>query len=138
MLHSSLAVTRSGVPLGLVKQTFFTHEDYRNKRSKYTVNVPGSNKLSPIENKESYRWIEHFRDTDQDLSTGTSKVIHVGDRECDIFEFLHEVEDKGGHYVVRSMANRRTQEGPRSKDTSTIQNKRVPSTAIRAFSELLS
>ena len=81
MLHNSLALPRSGAFLGSVKKTFFTHEDYRNKRSKYTVNAAGSNKLSPTQNKETCRWIEHFRDTDQDLSTGTSKVIHARNRE---------------------------------------------------------
>ena len=28
LLHNSIAVTRSGIPLGLLKQTFFTHDDY--------------------------------------------------------------------------------------------------------------
>jgi hypothetical protein len=123
MLHNSVAVTKSGVPLGLLKQSFFTHDDYRKKRGSNQINVPGSNKNIPIEDKESYRWIEHFRKTESLVEKSTCKIIHVADRECDIFEFLHEVENKGSHYVVRSQANRRTQEGPRTRDIDTIQNK---------------
>ena len=92
MLHNSLAVTKSGASLGRVKQTFFTHRDYRNKRGNYTVNSAGSNKISATQNKETCRWIERFRDTDQDVPTGTYKIIHARNRECDIFEFVHEVD----------------------------------------------
>ncbi|MFW7377842.1 MAG: IS4 family transposase [Oligoflexus sp.] len=130
LLHNTIAVTRSGIPLGLLKQTFFTHDDYRQKRNQVDKNIAGSNKKVPFEEKESYRWVEHFRETDQLLRKVANRVIHVADRECDIFEFLYNVESSGSHYVVRSKANRMTQEGPRSKDTDNIQNKLDRSPAL--------
>jgi len=120
-LHSSLAITDQGIPLGILKQTFFIHEDYRKDRDTNAKNVKGSNKKLPIERKQSYRWIEHFSETNKMVHGLDVKAIHVADRECDIFEFIQTVEENDGRYVIRSSSNRRTQAGDLSKDTSTIQ-----------------
>lgn len=121
LLHNSLATSESGVPLGLLKQSYFTHDDFRVLRKQKEINVAGSNKKQPIERKESFRWIDHLRSTDKLVRETGSQAIHVADRECDIYEFLQAAEEIDTHFVVRSKANRRTQEGPAKKDTSTIQ-----------------
>ncbi len=121
-LHNSIAISRSGVPLGLLKQSFFTHEDYKSKRGQKETNVRGINKKIPIEQKESFRWIEHFKETDQLLRSTSDRVIHVADRECDIFEFLFQVETEKSNYVVRSSSDRMIKTGSRKRDTDTIQN----------------
>lgn len=121
MLHNSIAVTRSGVPLGVLRQTFYTNEDYRDKKGTTDINVRDAHKRVPIDKKKSYRWIEHFNSTEDLLAHGPQKIIHVADRECDIFEFLDEVISRDSHYVIRSSSNRMTRIGPRLKDTETIQ-----------------
>jgi len=77
-LHTSLAVNFEGVPLGILKQNFFTQK----------------------EEVES---------------------IHVADRECDIYEFLHTAHEKKLNYVVRSNANRRLYSGARRVKFNTIE-----------------
>jgi hypothetical protein len=129
-LHSSLAVTDRGIPLGILKQTFFIHEDYRKDRDPDTKNVKGSSKKLPIEQKQSYRWLDHFLATNKMLDGLDVKAIHVADRECDIFEFIQVVQANDGQYVIRSSSDRRTQEGDLAKDTSTIQKRLDLSKAI--------
>lgn len=41
----------------------------------------------PIEEKESYRWIENLRMATQRLGDPV-RCVHVGDRENDIYEFF--------------------------------------------------
>lgn len=119
-LHNTIAVSRSGVPLGLLKQTYYTHEDFRATRASDDVNKRGANKTLPFEEKESFRWVDHFNKTDA-FCKPSNRFIHVADRECDIYEFLQNVDTSKSHFVIRSSLNRRTHEGPKTRDTSTIQ-----------------
>jgi hypothetical protein len=41
----------------------------------------------PIEEKESYRWIENLRTATQ-LLKNPAHCVHIGDRENDIYEFF--------------------------------------------------
>jgi hypothetical protein len=123
LLHSSLAVTFEGVPLGILKQTFFTYDEMREKRQQDSVNIRGINKKLPIDKKASFRWVDHFIETNKSLKSIESEIIHVADREGDVYEFLQAVNDEKSHLVIRSNANRRTHEGPAFHDASTIEKK---------------
>ena len=120
LLHSSFAVNSDGVPLGLLKQTFFICDDLREKRQQEGINIRGINKKIPIEQKARFRWIDHFIDTNNALKSVDADLVHVADRECDIYKFVQVVEDSQSQFVVRSNANRRTHEGPAFHDASTI------------------
>jgi hypothetical protein len=54
-MHSSLAVTLTGTPLGLTAVKFWTRQKYKGTFAlKWHVNPT----RVPIETKESYRWLE--------------------------------------------------------------------------------
>lgn len=120
-LHHSLATTETGVPLGLLKQTYFTYEDYLKLRGQPIRNQKGINKNYPIEEKASFRWLEHVKETDNLASGIGLDAIHVGDRESDIYELLQYFDTHTSKFVIRSCINRRT-EGPKGtmRDTKTI------------------
>jgi hypothetical protein len=122
MLHTSFAVSAEGVPLGILKQTTFTHDQVKARRGQSATFVRGINKTIPIEQKASNRWIEHLKETNEICSEFKSRVIHVADRECDIYEFLQVAVHENSQFVVRSNTNRRTHEG-RVIDSSTIDDK---------------
>ena len=65
MLHTSFALSAEGVPLGILKQTTFTYDQIKSKRGQTETCVRGINKTIPIEEKASYRWIEHLKEPNQ-------------------------------------------------------------------------
>jgi hypothetical protein len=60
----------------------------------------------PIEEKESYRWIECGKRTKEVLKE-TASVTIVADRESDIYEEFVEIPDDKTDLVIRSLHNRR-------------------------------
>jgi hypothetical protein len=103
-LHATIAVTPDRLHLGLVGQKFWAREKKKKTRSSY------ERERMMLNEKESYRWLEAYRDScDLSSKCSNSKVVHVTDREGDIFEIYYEYEsrDDAAEYIVRSNHNRR-------------------------------
>jgi hypothetical protein len=98
-LHSTLAVLPNGLPLGLLAQTdLIRPEDEPAHR-------PEECRLLPIEDKESYRWLQAFEQTLALTPTGV-EVITVCDREADIYEMFAFAQTKNAPLLVRASSNR--------------------------------
>lgn len=102
-LHSSLAVSTTGVPLGILKAqcTAPISRGDDDDRPSHTI---------PIEEKDTYCWIEHLRDTMEVAAQmpGT-RVVNVCDREADIFELFDEQrQNPSVDLLVRAKHNRKT------------------------------
>nr|WP_255779014.1 transposase DNA-binding-containing protein [Mycetohabitans sp. B8] len=84
LMHSSLAITAEGLPLGLAAVKFWTRSQFKGcmalKRHVNPTRVP-------IEQKESYRWLENMRQSTALLGE-PARCIHIGDRESDIDELF--------------------------------------------------
>ena len=103
LLHASLAVTPEGLPLGLTSTKFWTREVFKQTRQlKRHVNPT----RIPIEEKESFRWLENVRNTNQSINDEPSKLVHIGDRESDIYEYFSSCQGLGSYFIVRSCVNR--------------------------------
>lgn len=107
LVHSCIAVTDQGVPLGLVYQETNTREakkdDSQTKEEK---------KFKPIEEKESYRWIASLKETHKRLPKEIP-TLTVCDREGDFYEFFSEAIDLGEEFLVRIAHDRLVDEGKR-------------------------
>jgi hypothetical protein len=80
-LHSTLVVTPQGQPLGLLTQTILERPvDEPGLK-------PGEATKQPIEEKESYRWVQTFEKMIA-LSLKGVQVITICDREADIYEMF--------------------------------------------------
>lgn len=94
LMHSSIVITPEGLPLGLAAIKFWTRDTFKRTRSlKNKVNPT----RIPIETKESYRWIENLRQSTA-LLDDPGRCIHIGDRECDIYEFFSEAKKLNTHF----------------------------------------
>ena len=83
-MHSSLVVTLDGLPLGLSAIKFWTRRKFKGTTAlKRKVNPT----RIPIEQKESYRWLENIRQSTARLADA-GRCVHIGDRESDIFELF--------------------------------------------------
>jgi hypothetical protein len=89
--HNSLAIdAESNVALGLSHQSYFHHDEF----------VPDPKRA--IEEKESYRWLQHLRHN----HSLCPQAIHICDREGDIFEFLQEAHNLKAFFIVRQSQDR--------------------------------
>ncbi len=102
LMHSSLAVTTAGVPLGLTGVKFWTRKKFKQTAAlKRKVNPT----RVPIEITESYRWLETLRQS-HELLSDPGRCIHVGDRESDIYELFCLAAKLETHFIVRAQTDR--------------------------------
>jgi Transposase DNA-binding/Transposase DDE domain len=102
LLHSSLVLTFEGVPLGLAAVKFWTRREFKGTNEcKKHVNPT----RVPIEQKESYRWLENLTQSTRRLGD-PCRCVHIGDRESDIFELFCAAHDAQTQFVFRSSVER--------------------------------
>lgn len=102
-LHDTLAFTPDGVPLGVLHIECWAR-DPRGRQS------AEARKALPIEDKESYRWLQSYqRVSEIQALCPDTRLISVGDREADIYELFQEAakNPNGPDLLVR--ANRSCQ-----------------------------
>jgi len=101
-LHSSLALTEQGVPLGFVEAQCWARDaaDFGKKARR---------RSTPIEDKESHRWIRHYQAVSaMQKRLAQHTLISVGDREADIYELFTTVaaDPAGAQVLVRARHDR--------------------------------
>ena len=102
LMHSSLALTPDGIPLGLAAVKFWTRKKFKGTNSlKKRINPT----RIPIEQKESFRWLENMKQSTRQLAD-PSRCVHIGDRESDIYELFCAAQEAGTHFVVRTCVDR--------------------------------
>src|SRR3954465_11581672 len=103
LMHSSLAVTTEGLPLGLSAVKFWSRQQFKGTAAlKRKVNPT----RVPIEAKESIRWLENLRQS-MALLGAPARCVHIGDRESDIYELFCTAQELGTHFIIRSCVDRR-------------------------------
>jgi len=109
LMHSSLAITLQGKPLGLAAVKFWTRKKFKGTNAlqgrgkdggKHSVNAT----RIPIEQKESIRWLENLQQSTQLVNP--DRCIHIGDRESDIYELFCLAEEENTHFLVRTCVDR--------------------------------
>ena len=100
ILHSTLACRPDGLPLGLLDVQCWA-------RDARTFGKKHQRHSTPITAKESYKWI---RPVAPIRAAGdrcrNTRIVIVGDRESDIFEFLQEAHDARLDVLVRATEDR--------------------------------
>lgn len=102
-LHSTLVVTPKGQPLGLLDQAILERPVGQ------PALKPSEVQKQPIEEKESYRWIEAFEKTIKSTPEGVQAVT-ICDREADIYEMFVTAQEHHASLLVRADDNRRLED----------------------------
>jgi hypothetical protein len=112
--HPTLAVdAESSLPLGFAETRLWNRRwDKQDKHQRDYAQ-------QPIEEKESYRWIQSSRQAKQTLQDADHVTI-IADREGDIYEELVEVPDERTDVLIRSRSDRRLAS---SSETSSSETK---------------
>ncbi|WP_013334785.1 IS4 family transposase [Gloeothece verrucosa] len=117
-VHNVLAVTSEGIPLGLIKQKAWVRKKMR-KGKTY------EERKRKIEEKESYRWLESLKET-QELVPAQTEVVTICDREGDIFELFAFPRREKSHLLIRAAQDR------------TVKSSKQPEEVQKLFSHLKS
>lgn len=100
-VHSCLAVSGSGEPLGLVGQHTWTRSERSGKS--------GKRRSKETEEKESQRWLDTLSAAEKGVDE-TVSLVHVGDREADIYDLFVQPRRQNSHLLIRAEQNRKVQE----------------------------
>jgi hypothetical protein len=110
--HPTIAFDVDGVALGIVGQKSWTREEI-STASKAEKNK--KRKQTPIEEKESYRWIEGIQCAERTAAAcPATTCVCVGDSESDIYDVFvaaHQSDQANLHLLVRAGQDRNTIDG---------------------------
>ena len=113
LMHGSLAITPEGLPLGLAAIRFWSRAKFKGTAAlKRHVNPT----RVPIEAKESMRWLANMQAATT-LLGDPDRLVHIGDRENDIYEFFCAAQEAGTHFLVRTCVDRLAGDGGRTVAT---------------------
>jgi len=97
-LHSALAVSAEGVPLGLLHQQDWARDPTEAGRKH-------QRKERPFEDKESYRWLRTVQAVE--AAVPADKLLaQIADREGDIYEVFAAPRRPGSHLLIRNSQDR--------------------------------
>jgi hypothetical protein len=102
-LHTALAVTCAGVPLGPLHQSTWT-------RDPKTLGKRALRNKKETADKESQRWLDALAATEAALPQGQT-VITVADREADFYDLFAAQRRPGSHLLIRAKPRRRVRQG---------------------------
>jgi hypothetical protein len=109
-IHSCIAVTASGLTLGLLAQSSYNRSE-PHSRSQTRV----SKDARSLEEKESYRWVQTLGASTIDVPCGVH-IVTVCDREGDMYELFDEAVRTGQSFLIRVVQNRKTVENTKVLD----------------------
>lgn len=99
-VHSSLMVSREGVPLGVCELQIWSR-DLEKK--------PDKKVLKSQKEKESKRWLRGLVDAELMVSPST-KLVTITDREGDIYEIFAIERNENSHLLIRARHERRVED----------------------------
>jgi hypothetical protein len=112
-------VTTDGLPLGLAAIKFWTRSKFKGTNAlKREINPT----RVPIEEKESFRWLENLKQATALLGE-PRRCVHIGDRESDIYELFATATQAGTSFLVRTCVDRLAGDG---QHTISAEMKQVP------------
>ena len=102
ILHSTLAETETGLPLGVLNQEIWV----RNNEEK---GHKEKRKELPIEEKESNKWLSSL-DKSEKMKPEGVEFVTVCDREADVYEFFIKARELKSKILIRASQDRKLSE----------------------------
>lgn len=93
LLHSTLAVRPDGLPIGLLTQQIWARDPALKGHTK-------DRRKRAADEKESFRWLDHAQAARDALPAGIL-VVHIADREGDIYDWMAAPRPAPAHLLVR-------------------------------------
>ncbi len=97
-VHSTLAATTEGLPLGIIDQYVWAREP------KY-LGKAAERSQKPTEEKESQRWLDALKNT-LSIIPDSQQVVTIADREADFYDLFACGNREGADFLIRATQNR--------------------------------
>ena len=97
-VHSTIAVTTDGLPLGLINQQVWARDISELGKAK-------KRHKEPTVSKESNKWLNGLKMT-QELIPSEKKVVTIADREADFYDLLAFPRPQNSELLIRATQNR--------------------------------
>lgn len=105
--HVHLAVTPAQLNLGVVSVDYFDRDPQTLGQSEHRSTLP-------IEDKESFRWLEGYRlACEVAAAAPETQIVSIADREADIYDIFVDAQQQSGpraEFIIRSRVDRSTLE----------------------------
>lgn len=99
-VHSCLAVSGAGEPLGLLHQHTWSRQERSGKRDQ--------RRKKATADKESQRWLDTLTAAEQGIDEAVT-LVHIGDREADIYDLFIQPRRRHSELLIRAEHNRKVQ-----------------------------
>ena len=99
-VHSCMLLTTDGIPMGIIAQSVITRTEKDSREKTHQ-----EKRMRRIEEKESYRWLETMRSAAEN-APGQARLVHIADREGDIYELYALAQRIEESFVIRAVHNR--------------------------------
>jgi len=107
LVHSVLAATAEGVPLGVLHQQVWARDPAQSGKKKKRQSLP-------ISEKESYRWLQSLQATQQAVPAGTH-IVTIADREADIYDLFAMPRAASMDLLIRASTDRNVNQDEQSE-----------------------
>jgi hypothetical protein len=101
-VHTAMAMSSHGTPIGILHQQVWA-------RDAEAAGSRHERRDKPIEDKESYRWVQTLQAT-HNWVPETTELLTVADREADIFEVFATQRPPNSHLLIRACRDRKVSE----------------------------
>jgi len=106
LLHTTQAFTPDGTPLGALDALAWARDDEKPKLATITR---AERAATPIEEKESYRWLLSIRNLREEAHRcPNTRIVYLADSEADIYDVIAEgaEEPRNVDWIIRSCQDR--------------------------------
>lgn len=115
VMHTTLCMTPEGLPLGVLDQQIWARPEEKRTLTK------AQERNLPIEEKESYKWIQALERTIE-LAPAGIQVVTVCDREADVYELFVRAQELHTGLLIRATQNRVLMDDEREKVRSRVRS----------------
>jgi hypothetical protein len=102
LLHPTIAITPQGICLGVIDDYHWYRKQLKEK-TRHEKNV--ENLRTPIEDKESYRWVRGYQKANSIAhKLPMCQIVSIADREADIYDIYNEasLSHSQAKWLIRS------------------------------------
>ncbi|OGF62156.1 MAG: transposase, partial [Candidatus Fischerbacteria bacterium RBG_13_37_8] len=104
VMHTTLAVSTDGLPLGIIDQKIYSRPPLSDKEKEIKRRL--HNNSLPVEKKDSYRWIESLQNTHKHFKDHSAIIVTIADREADMYDLFQRAQEFEALLLIRANHDR--------------------------------